>query len=89
MGVVSMILFNGQNSIIIFCSLMKGLTLQRFISYLCSQKLAFHRENGPFNEELVFFQRWQAMVALVCCVSLEQRLFWKSNRLDINWNQQW
>ena len=36
---------------------MKGLTLPRFISYLCGQKLAFHRENGPFNEELVFFSK--------------------------------
>ena len=60
-----------------------------------SKILAFHRENDPFDEELVFFQRWQVMVALVCCVSLKKRLFWKSKMaciwmtIDINWNQQW
>ena len=60
-----------------------------------AQKLAFHRENGPFDEELVFFQRWQSILSLVCCVFWKKRLFLKSKMaciwmtIDINWNQQW
>ena len=34
-------------------------------------KGTFHRENGPFDEELIFFQRWQGIVTLVFCVSLK------------------
>ena len=96
MRVVSTIIFKGQNSIILMCSIMKELTFPRFISKPQGRKLAFHRENGPFDEELVFFfQRRQAIVALVCCVSLKKRLFWKCKMaciwmtIDINWNQQW
>ena len=81
------VIFKGQNSIILICSIMKELTFPRYIL----QKLAFHRENGPFDEELAFFfQRWQVIVALVCCVSLKKRLFWKSKMactwmtIDIN-----
>ena len=47
----------GQNSIILICSIMKELTFPRFISQLGGRKLAFHRENGPFDEELVIFSK--------------------------------
>ena len=53
MRVVSTIIFKGQNSIILICSKMKELTFPRLIG----RKLAFHRENGPFDEELVFFSK--------------------------------
>ena len=67
MYMVSMIIVKGQNSIILICSIMKELTFQDL-----HHKLAFHRENSPFDEEPVFFfARWQAIVALVCCVSLK------------------
>ena len=55
MRVVSTIIFKGHNSIILICSKMKELTFPRLISELRGRKLAFHRENGPFDEELVFF----------------------------------
>ena len=52
MRVVSTIIAKDHNSIIRIFSIMKELHFHRFIPYLRDQKLAFHRENCPFDEEL-------------------------------------
>ena len=67
------VIFKGQNSIIFICSIMKTLTFPRFISQLCAQKLAFHKENGPFDEELVFFSKLAVDrgISLLCFFEVE------------------
>ena len=78
MRVVSTMIFKGQNSIILICSIMTELTLPRLISYLCGGKLAFHREKGPFHEELVYFLKMAGDrgISLLCFFEVE--VIWKS-----------
>ena len=73
MRFVSTIIFKGQNSIILMCSIMKELTFPRFISQLRGRKLAFHRENGPFDEELSFFSKMAGDrgISLLCFFDVE------------------
>ena len=52
---------------------MKELTFSRFISQLRGRKLAFHRENDPFDEELVFFSKMAGDrgISLLCFFEVE------------------
>ena len=70
---VSTITFKGQNSIIPICSIMKELTFPGFISELRGRKLAFHRKNCPFDEELVFFSKMAGnrSISLLCFFEVE------------------
>ena len=68
MHVVSIIIVKGQNSIILICSIMNELTFQDL-----HHKLAFHRENSPFDEELVFFSKMAGdrCISLLCFFEVE------------------
>ena len=67
------VIFKGHNSIIIMCSIMKELTFPRFISQLRGRKLAFHMENGPFDEELFFYSKMagDCGISLLCFFEVE------------------
>ena len=72
MHVISTIIVKEQNSLILICSRMKELTFSRFITELRGRNgfrcLLFTGKTALLMKNSGFFQRWQPILALVCCV---------------------